>query len=60
MNKKIVVLFITICLLLIPVKTHAGKDYVADRFDVDIILNMDGSMQVTETITIRFMGGPFN
>jgi uncharacterized membrane protein YgcG len=60
MFRKILPLILMLVLLFLPGKVQAGKDYVAERFDVDIILNTDGSMQVTETIAFRFMGGPFS
>ena len=37
----------------------AEKSRTADRFDVTLNLGRDGSMTVTEGITIRFTGGPF-
>ena len=37
----------------------AGKDYRAERFDVQFDLQPDGSALVTETVVFRFEGGPF-
>lgn len=37
----------------------ADKSYSADRFDVDLTLQPDGSLVVRETIIFRFVGGPF-
>lgn len=37
----------------------AAKSYSADRFDVDVIVQRDGSALVTETVTFRYEGGPF-
>jgi len=37
----------------------AGKEYAADRFDVVIAVQPDGSLIVTETVVFRFAGGPF-
>jgi hypothetical protein len=59
MIKRIVLISLVAVMLIVPASVLAGKDYVAERFDVDIILNTDGSMLVTETIAFRFMGGPF-
>jgi hypothetical protein len=59
MFKKIMPWILAAFLLFLPGKVQAGKEYVAERFDVDIVVNDDGSMQVTETIAFRFMGGPF-
>lgn len=36
-----------------------GKSYSADRFDVDLAVQPDGSLVVTETVDFRFEGGPF-
>lgn len=36
-----------------------GKSYSADRFDVDLAVQPDGSLIVTETVDFRFEGGPF-
>ena len=38
---------------------EAGKDYRAERFDVQFDLQPDGSALVTETVAFRFDGGPF-
>lgn len=35
------------------------KSYSADRFDVDIVVQSDGSLLVTETVIFRFVGEPF-
>ncbi len=59
MIKKVILFCLVVGILLLPVPAFAGKDYVAERFDVDIVVDTDGSMQVTETISFRFMGGPF-
>jgi len=37
----------------------AAKDYGAERFDVVLDLQPDGSLVVTETVRFRFEGGPF-
>ncbi len=59
MFKKIMPWVLATFLLFMPGRVQAGKDYVAERFDVDIVVQDGGSMQVTETIAFRFMGGPF-
>ncbi|MCW5850910.1 MAG: DUF2207 domain-containing protein [Anaerolineae bacterium] len=38
---------------------YAAKSYSADRFDVAIQVQPDGSALVTETVAFRFEGGPF-
>lgn len=35
------------------------KSYRAGRFDVDVTVRQDGSLEVTETIAFQFSGGPF-
>ncbi|MFZ2360662.1 MAG: DUF2207 domain-containing protein [Anaerolineae bacterium] len=37
-----------------------GKRYSADRFDVDLTIQSDGSLIVSETVDFRFEGGPFS
>jgi hypothetical protein len=37
----------------------ADKNYSADRYDVNLVVMPDGSLQVTETVVLRFVGGPF-
>lgn len=59
MFKKIIPWILAALLLFLPGKAEAGKDYVAEHYDVDILVGNAGGMQVTETITFRFMGGPF-
>jgi hypothetical protein len=38
---------------------QAGKSYTADRFDVQVEVQPDGALIVTETVVFRFVGGPF-
>ncbi|MGA9397562.1 MAG: DUF2207 domain-containing protein [Anaerolineaceae bacterium] len=59
MIKKLALICLVLGMLAIPMSAFAGKDYIAEQFDVDIDLKTDGSMQATETIAFRFMGGPF-
>ncbi len=37
----------------------AAKSYSADSFDVDVTVQENGALLVTETLTLRFEGGPF-
>ena len=37
-----------------------GKSYSADRFDVQVDAQRDGSLLVEETVAFRFVGGPFS
>lgn len=38
---------------------QAQKAYSADRFDVNVAVQTDGSLLVTETVVFDFIGGPF-
>ncbi len=42
-----------------PALAQRGKTYSADQFNVDLVVQPDGSAQVTERVTFRFEGGPF-
>ncbi len=46
--------------LLFSVAAQSGKSYSADRFDVAVAVQRDGSLDVTETVAFRFVGGPFS
>lgn len=46
-------------LLTLSLPAQAAKSYSADRFDVDITVQPDGSAHVTETVAFRYEGGPF-
>ena len=60
MLKKFIPLFVLLGLLLAPGSVAAaGKSYSADRYDVDLAIQNDGSLLVTETLVFRFVGGPF-
>ena len=52
-------IFILLFGLLLPASAGAAKDYWAERFDVDLEIQPDGALVVTETIVFRFEGGPF-
>ncbi len=43
----------------LPARVTAAKDYYAERFDVDLEIQPDGALVVTETVVFRFEGGPF-
>jgi hypothetical protein len=45
--------------LVLSGSAQAGKSYSADRFDVQVEIQPDGSLIVTETVVFRFVGGPF-
>lgn len=54
-------LFLLSCLIFTPLggSVAAEKVYRADRFDVTIDVQTDGTLLITETIVFRFSGGPF-
>jgi len=45
--------------LLLPTVASAAKRYHAERYDVDLAIQADGTLVVTETVVFRFEGGPF-
>lgn len=45
--------------LLIGSAAAQEKSYGAERFDVDVVVEEDGTLLVTETVTFNFVGGPF-
>ena len=58
MFRKLLILVLLFGLLL-PASAGAAKDYWAERFDVDLEIQPDGALVVTETVVFRFEGGPF-
>ncbi|MCL4804024.1 MAG: DUF2207 domain-containing protein [Anaerolineae bacterium] len=48
------------CGLLFTVAAQLDKSYRAERFDVDVQAQADGSLHVNETVTFNFVGGPFS
>lgn len=59
MPKKLAFILAIISLLLLPGTALGGKEYSADRFDVNAAVQTDGSLLVSETVVFRFIGGPF-
>ncbi len=59
MLQQLLLSFVTLSLLFAPWHGPVAKSYSADRFDVDVIVLADGSLEVTERLTLRFVGGPF-
>ncbi|GJM42265.1 MAG: membrane protein [Ardenticatenaceae bacterium] len=61
MWRKLLALMVLIGALLFSVPAVFGQDksYSADRFDVDVIVQSDGSLLVTETVDFTFVGEPF-
>ena len=53
-------LLMVVSLLAAPSAAEAAKSSSADRFDVELVLQSDGSMLVTETAVLRFTGGTFS
>jgi hypothetical protein len=59
MPKKLAFILAIISLLLLPGTALGGKEYSADRFDVNAAVQADGSLLVSATVVFRFSGGPF-
>jgi uncharacterized protein (TIGR04222 family) len=60
-HRKYISIFLFLLLLMtMPAfNALAEKDYFAERYDVDISVQPDGALLVTETILFQFQGGPF-
>ncbi len=59
MIQKLFIALSLVMLLLTQRQAVPAKEYSADRFDASIAVQEGGSLVVTETITFRFVGGPF-
>ena len=61
MTKKLAlsVLIVLLTTLIIVSPAAAAKSYYAERFDVQVDLQENGSAIVTETVEFRFVGGDF-
>lgn len=61
MNRRLLLTPIVILVLcaFIASPVSAAKNYVAEQYDVHGVVQPDGSLLFTETITFRFEGGPF-
>ena len=59
MLQQLLLSVMALSLLFSPWRAPAAKSYSADRFDVDVAVQADGSLVVTERLTLRFVGGPF-
>jgi hypothetical protein len=62
MAKKLLILVLMLVVAGIMLVACSGdsKSYSADRFDVDLAVQPDGSLIVAETVDFRFVGGPFS
>lgn len=56
-SRRLLVLLLLLALL-VPLPA-AAKSYRAERYDVDLAIQPDGSLVVTETVVFAFVGGPF-
>ncbi|MCP4418785.1 MAG: DUF2207 domain-containing protein [Chloroflexi bacterium] len=61
MWRKLIILILVSCTILFSAGSIVAqeKSYSADRFDVDIVVQEDGSLLVTETVLFSFVGEPF-
>ncbi len=54
-------LFLLLCgALFFTTGAQIGKSYRAERFDVEVAVQPDGSLNIEETVVFRFSGGPFS
>jgi hypothetical protein len=59
-TKLYLALVVALCLtLIVSSPALAEKSYLAERFDVTIVVQPDGMLNITETIIFRFTGEPF-
>ncbi|HMT21684.1 MAG TPA: DUF2207 domain-containing protein, partial [Promineifilum sp.] len=59
MSRKMMLLFLC-CALFFTLAAQDGKSYRAERFDVTVDAQSDGSLLVNEAVTFNFTGGPFS
>ncbi|MGZ3616215.1 MAG: DUF2207 family protein [Ktedonobacteraceae bacterium] len=59
MIHKLILALSLVILLLAQRHAVPAKDYTAERYDASIIVREGGSLLVTETVTFKFVGGPF-
>ena len=59
MIHKLIMALSLVMLLLVQRQAAPAKDYTAERFDASIVVREGGSLLVTETVTFKFVGGPF-
>lgn len=59
MSRKLMLLFLC-CALFFTLAAQDDKSYRAERFDVTVDAQPDGSLLVNETVTFKFSGGPFS
>lgn len=59
MTRKIVFALL-VCALFFTLAAQSDKSYRAERFDVDVQVQEDGSLLVEETVMFNFTGGPFS
>ncbi len=52
------VLFILLVWVAVP-RSVLAKSYYAERYDVDLAVQPGGALDVTETVVLRFEGGPY-
>lgn len=60
MKKHWLPLVLLLIALLFSLAAQSDKSYSADRFDVAVDVQRDGSLVVEETVDFRFVGGPFS
>lgn len=56
---SVAVIFVLLASLFFTMPAFAAKSYYAERFDVQIDIQEDGSALITETVEFHFSGDPF-
>lgn len=60
MKRKIFALLLLFLLVWLSIPSSAAaKSYYAERYDVDLAIQTGGALAVTETVVLRFDGGPY-
>lgn len=60
MRRRVIPFLLALILALtLPGTVHAARDYQAQSFNVDIQIEPENTLLITETITFSFQGGPF-
>ena len=58
-RKSVAFFFLSLLMWLsLPLPAYA-KSYTAERYDVDLAVQTGGALAVTETVVLRFTGGPY-
>lgn len=59
MVRVLLLMLVAFSLLAVPAAAQDDRAYEAERFDVEIAVQEDGSLLISESVTFDFQGGPF-